>query len=506
MEDTLKGAVQGIDVPDVVALYAEGQRNAQGFSDDPRYREQLAWFETVHSIEPRAWLYSYVLEEVNRPATVDPSIDPPTDRNATNDQGYQIRYLVDLWANYDSSKAAKFRDVASPAGTMAQRAVLEGRLMSEPEIYTDRWGTWLSAFVPIRDEDGQIVGGLGLDIEANYVFEVQQAIRNRVLLSFSITYGVLFVLIYILSGVLTRHLAEFTNSAERIGIGNYDLPLSLMKKSLFPDEMDRLAQVFQTMVENIRTREQIIRESKRIEDEIRHALQEEKEINELKSRFVSMVSHELRTPLTIIRTSTELLEQYGQQISEEKKQQYFQRVHTAVRNMTQMLEDVLTFGRAEAGRLDFHPVSINLETFCCEILEEIRMDVGHNYTVVFNSRGSCAKTYLDPVLTRSILTNLLSNAIKYSPKGSNVELNLSCQNGFATIEIRDYGIGIPAEDQARLFELFHRASNTSTIRGTGIGLAIVKQCVAHHQGKIWFKSVEGKGTTFIIQLPISDSP
>lgn len=382
-------------------------------------------------------------------------------------------------------------------------AVLRGELVEEQEIYTDRWGSWMSAFAPLRDENGEVVAGLGLDIEADYVFQVQEAIRNRVLISFSITYGVLFVLIYVLSGILTRHLTELTESAERIGKGSYvSLPLS--KQGMFPDELDRLAQVFQTMVDNIRTREQIIKESKRIEDEIRHALKEEKEINELKSRFVSMVSHEMRTPLTIIRTSTELIEKYGHLASEERKQEYFHRIRAAISHMTQMLEDVLTFGKAEAGKLEFRPTYLDLDHFCREIVEEMRLGVGIGYVLTFESQGICQGTYFDPALLRSILTNLLSNAIKYSPKGSTVEFRVFCPDEFAVFEIQDHGIGIPREDQPRLFELFHRASNASTIRGTGLGLAIVKQCVAHHNGQVRFKSQEGEGTIFMVKLPVRE--
>lgn len=496
MRATLIGAVEGTDVDELMALYEEGERNSDGFSDDPRYLNQLEWFRTVQSIKPQAWLYSYVIDRTGEGRSVGES-------NATPGR-YEIIYLVDMWASEDPDKAARFLEGGLP-GVSPRQAVLDGRIIEEEDIYTDKWGSWLSAFAPLKDADGNVVAGLGLDIEADYVFQVQKAIRNRVLVSFSITYGVLFILIYALSGVLTRNLERFTKSAEQIGTGNYGLQLSRSQPRYFPDEMDRLAEVLQTMVESIRTRENIIRESKRIEDEIRHALQEEKEINELKSRFVSMVSHELRTPLTIIRTSTELLEKYGHLAPEAKKQEYYHRIRAAITNMTQLLEDVLTFGKAEAGRLEFNPTEVNLEHFCREIVEEIRMGPGINHTIEFDYSPyyQHQRVYLDPALMRSILTNLLSNAVKYSHSGSTVHLRLECQHDDALLEISDEGIGIPKEDQPRLFELFHRATNVSTIRGTGLGLAIVKQCVAHHKGQVRFKSQEGIGTTFTVQLPIA---
>ncbi len=494
MEATLIGAVEGTDVDELMELYEVGERNSEGFSDDPRYQNQLEWFETVQSIEPQAWLYSYVIGRTGERRRIGES--------EASSRGYEIVYLVDLWVSENPDKAARFLE-PERSGVSPRQAVLENRIVEEEEIYTDKWGTWLSAFAPLRNSEGEVVAGLGLDIEADYVFQVQQAIRNRVLVSFGITYGVLFILIYVLSGILTRNLEEFTQSAEQIGAGNYGLQLSRSQPRHFPDEMDRLAEVLQTMVESIRTRETIIRESKRIEDEIRHALQEEKEINELKSRFVSMVSHELRTPLTIIRTSTELLEKYGHMAPEAKKQEYYHRIRAAITNMTQLLEDVLTFGKAEAGRLEFNPAEVNLEHFCREIVEEMRMGPGIDHIIKFDYSSHCQGAYLDPALMRSILTNLLSNAIKYSHSGSTVHLRLNCQHDDALIEISDEGIGIPKEDQPRLFELFHRATNVSTIRGTGLGLAIVKQCVAHHKGQVRFKSEEGKGTTFTVQLPIA---
>jgi signal transduction histidine kinase len=515
IEDTLVGTAARIDVDELIALYEDDTQSTQDIRTDPRYLNQLDWFQTVHQIEPSVWLYSYLLVKLEREPEENELLirdrftsAMPLAPDAERTTPWGLIYLVDLWAPYDASKAAEFRELSVPAGTAARQALFQDQIVHEAKIYTDDWGAWMSAFIPLRDSNGDIVAGLGIDIEANYVFEVQQAIRNRVLASFTITYGVLFTLIYVLSGVLTRHLTDLTESAEQISAGNYRMPLPLFasQDTLFPDEMHRLAQVFQIMVESIRTREQTIRESKLIEDEIRHELQEEKEMSELKSRFVSMVSHELRTPLTIIRTSTELLEKYSTSISAEKRQLYFQRVHTAVSQMTQMLEDVLTFGKTEAGQLKFHPVELNLDTFCREIVEEIRSGIGIHHTIVFSSQSECTAVPIDPALMRAVLTNLLSNAVKYSPQNSPVDFSLSCDAEWAKIQVRDRGIGIPIRDQPRLFELFHRASNTSTIRGTGIGLSIVKQCVARHGGQIAFTSQEGKGTTFTVHIPLTPSP
>ncbi|MEB3211384.1 MAG: HAMP domain-containing sensor histidine kinase [Leptolyngbyaceae bacterium] len=515
---TLEGAVEGVDAEELIELYEEGEPNGEGFSDDPRYLNQLAWFETVKSIEPRAWLYSYVvgLPEDNRRIG-----ESPVSKNSK-----ETIYLVDLWASYDPSKAVRFLEPDFTSSRSLQ--VMEyGYPVEEPRIYTDDWGTWLSAFAPIKDDAGNTVAILGLDIEADYVFKLQDRIRNRVLISFIITYGILFVLIYVLSGILTRNLTKLTQSAELIAAGDYNQSLNFPKEinrsksshrlSSSPsetsasiqriqaglrDEMNILAQAFETMVDSIRLREHQIREGKKIEDEMRQALQVERELNELKSKFVSIVSHEFRTPLTVLRTSVELLEKYGHLATEEKKQTYFQRIRSAITNMTQLLEDVLVVGRAEAGKLDFKPCQIELKPFCAEIVEEIQHGLGISHRILFHYESEVVEAQLDPNLLRSILTNLLSNAVKYSEKGSQIDFSIKQEESNLLFVVADQGIGIPKDDQPHLFQLFHRASNVDTIRGTGLGLAIVQQCVTRHRGHVKFESHENVGTTFYVRLPI----
>lgn len=496
IRSTLSGALAGVNADELMALYATGQANSEGFSDDPRYLSQLAWFETVHKIEPRAWLYSYAIGPSNTNRRIgQPAVQPDE---------LEIVYLVDLWSRYDPAKAAKFLESDAPGG-VARRVFNQGNL-EESKLYSDKWGTWISAFAPLKDRTGKVVAVLGLDIDAGYVRQLQQAIRGRMILSFVVTYSIFFVLIYLLSGILTRHLAELTHSAKQIGVGNYVLDVSSAQNVRFPDEMTTLANVFAGMVESIRIREQMIREGQQAEDEMRLALAEEKEVNELKSRFVSMVSHELRTPLTVIRTSLELLDRYGHVASAEQQQKYFQRSRMAIAAMNQLIEDVLVLGKAEAGKIEFNPLAVDLSLFCKDLVEEMRMGLEHHHLIAFNISGTCGVAYLDPKLLRSILTNLIANALKYSPARTPVEFDVSCQGTIAMFQVRDQGIGIPEADQPRLFELFHRASNVNTIRGTGLGLAIVQQCVAQLQGEISFNSVEGVGTTFTVRIPLNPQP
>ncbi|NET10077.1 MAG: HAMP domain-containing histidine kinase, partial [Symploca sp. SIO2B6] len=531
LRSTLEGAAAGVDVEELMTLYREGEKNeVTGFSDDPRYQRQLDWFTTVQNIEPRAWLYSFV---VTGPQELEGQ--PPLPSKTLNKvpiEQYKTVWLVDLWAANEERdvRAAEFLEETQTSSTSVL-VKYQQKLIEEENVYQDEWGTWLSAFAPLTDESGQVVAILGLDIEAAYVFELQDTIRERVLMSFIITYGILFVLIYVLSGILTKNLTDLTHSAERIGVGDYrqsvdylarlhhsnnpspSFPIALISaiRKYLRDEMSILAQAFEVMIAGIQTREQMIREGKAKEDKMRRDLEVATELNALKSRFVSIVSHEFRTPLTVLRTSTELLEHYGHKARDEQKKSYYQRIRAAISNMTQLLEDVLVVGQSDAGKLEFKPIPIDLKQFCHQLCEDMQHSVGLNHTIhltYHTYQTPLAQTLeqplvsLDPNLLRPILSNLLSNAIKYSDANTTVNVSAACYDSYIVLEVTDAGIGIPADDQPHLFELFHRASNVDTIRGTGLGLAIVKQCCDRHHGTIRFTSEENEGTTFTVKLPI----
>jgi signal transduction histidine kinase len=263
------------------------------------------------------------------------------------------------------------------------------------------------------------------------------------------------------------------------------------------------------------------------ESMIEAALKKEKEINELKSRFVSVVSHEFRNPLNAILFSTELLHRYNTKISEEKRETYLQRIHSAVKRMNELLNDVLMIGETESGKLQFSPNSIDLVQFCQELVEEFNLGINHRCSIVFAHRNDRSKfsdrhalhsvpysnssltiadhslSVLDERLLRHILTNLLSNAIKYSPSGETVDFDLAFSQETAIFKIRDRGIGIPETDQTNLFQAFQRGSNVKTIPGTGLGLSIVKQCVDLHGGTIAVESLVDRGTLFTVTLPLN---
>lgn len=239
-------------------------------------------------------------------------------------------------------------------------------------------------------------------------------------------------------------------------------------------------------------------------EEMRRALERERELSDLRLRFFSMASHEFRTPLSTILMSAQVLESSVDHWSVEKCLRNVRRISAAAKNMTQLLNDILMINRAETGRLEFHPQFLDLEQFCQHLLDEIQPTTGTEHTLNFSCQGECHRAYLDEKLLRSILTNLLSNAVKYSPQGGQIDLTLISESDQVTLQVRDQGIGIPVDEQPHLFEAFHRARNSGNIPGTGLGLTVVKKCVDLQGGTVEVTSEVGVGTTFKITLPMGD--
>lgn len=231
--------------------------------------------------------------------------------------------------------------------------------------------------------------------------------------------------------------------------------------------------------------------------------QEALELSYRKSEYLSMATHEFRTPLCTIKYSAILLQDYGNQWTEDKKQQHLQRIQSAADDMNQLLEDVLTLGQAESGKLEFNPAPLDVVSFCQNQVEAFQWNAGDQYTLTFTSFGDRTTACLDEKLLWHLLNNLLSNAIKYSPEGGEVSLTVSCTPSSICLQVKDQGIGIPPEAQKRLFEPFQRAANVGEIPGTGLGLAIAKRSVELHGGQITVESQVGRGTTFTVTLPLN---
>lgn len=241
---------------------------------------------------------------------------------------------------------------------------------------------------------------------------------------------------------------------------------------------------------------------KEAEAKMQSALAKERELSQLKSNFVSLVSHEFRTPLEIIMSSTDNLDRYHDRLPPEKRQQLLHAINGAVRRMAGMMEEVLVLGRLETDRVTFKPAALELPNLCRRICDEIESATNRRCTIELRVDSLPENAVGDESLLRHIFTNLLSNAVKYSQPGQTVEFSISRENDRALCRVVDHGCGIPEADRKRLFQAFHRGSNVEQIAGTGLGLLIVQRCVELHGGEIKFESVEKKGTTFTVTLPL----
>ena len=227
------------------------------------------------------------------------------------------------------------------------------------------------------------------------------------------------------------------------------------------------------------------------------------ELNQFKSEFVSMLSHDIRNPLNTILLAAGLLQNQDERLTKEKKLNHLQMIRSAIKNMAQLLDEVTFIGKADSGRLGFEVICLDLEAFCRQMVDEVRLIANDKHlTLVFASFGQLDEALWDESLLRHILGNLLSNAIKYSLPGGMVRFELIGQEKAVIFRVQDWGIGIPQENQKRLFQPFRRADNVGNIPGTGLGLAIAKKCVDAHGGEIVVNSQVGVGTTFTVTLPL----
>ncbi len=234
------------------------------------------------------------------------------------------------------------------------------------------------------------------------------------------------------------------------------------------------------------------------ERNVREALEKEKELHALKSRFVAMASHEFRTPLSTIMSSVDLIARYTE--GNDKVEKHVSRIRGKVREMTAMLNEFLSLERIEQGQVSNQPVVIDIVHLGIELIEELRALTKSGQTIGYDHEGIERCVTLDRQMLGNVITNLVTNAVKYSPEGRPITLHTAIAEGRLYITVHDEGIGIPAVDQQHLFERFFRGGNATTIQGTGLGLNLVKRYLDLMGGSVRFVSTEGD-TTFSVELP-----
>lgn len=238
-------------------------------------------------------------------------------------------------------------------------------------------------------------------------------------------------------------------------------------------------------------------------EEVQKALEKERELSELKSRFISIASHEFRTPLTTISTSATLISKYADEKGQKRRLKHVDRIKASVKHLTNILNDFLSLSKLEEGHVKAQPEQFNLKQFILDVREEMQTVAKSNQIIKHTHLGEEQNAYLDQKLLHGILINLLSNAIKYSNSDQTIYLLTSISTTQVKISVRDEGMGIPESEKKQLFTRFFRASNASNIQGTGLGLNIVKRYVDLMKGRIECKSELEKGTTFTLYFDVS---
>ncbi|GJM32871.1 MAG: PAS domain-containing sensor histidine kinase [Saprospiraceae bacterium] len=299
----------------------------------------------------------------------------------------------------------------------------------------------------------------------------------------------------IFTGII-HNLSDVKKAEAKIRKLNQELERKVTERT------DELAETVNKLLTTNQQLEHEVKERKSAEMALRKSLEREKELNELKSRFVSTASHEFRTPLSSILSSAEIINEYKTEEQQPKREKHINRIKSSVKTMTEILNDFLSLSKFEEGKVKQQPVEFLLKDFCVEVQDEIQglLKPDQNITHYIEEDRI---VFLDKRFLKNVLFNLLSNAIKYSKAGKEIRCLIKIIDNHLVIEVADQGIGMSEEDQKHIFSRFFRASNVENIQGTGLGLNIVQEYVDLMHGTIDFESKLGVGTTFKVSIPLN---
>ncbi len=368
-------------------------------------------------------------------------------------------------------------------------------------------GSAVRLYMPIK-YDNLTVGHLYLALSASEFMDSLHTLKISTYLIGIIFVAFFLLVIKLLSNYITRPIKEFIKVIDHISIGNLNERIEFSAT----DEFGKLSQAFNDMLERLELVQEDLHNEidvRRItEDQLRDAQEEmaqallyEKDLNLMKSNFVTTVSHEYRTPLTVIMSSTYLLQKFHERGMAEGFDKQLQQIQTAVNSMIKLLDDVLVINRNDLTRHAVRFSTLEVIDFCKNISQRVKDSDKHHHTFEFLAEQPSLYFKTDPNLLSGIVNGLLSNAVKYSPPDTNITIAVIEIGNFLVIEIKDKGLGIPEKDLPHIYESFYRGSNIISAEGNGLGLTIIKRYVDLLQGKIVVDSKVGEGTTISIHIP-----
>lgn len=272
---------------------------------------------------------------------------------------------------------------------------------------------------------------------------------------------------------------------------------------LYASELEKKVQLRTEALNNmVGELEREVQERKKAVEETRKALEKERELNDLKSKFVSLASHEFRTPLSTVMSSASLISQYKEKGELDKIDKHVIRIKSSVGHLTNILNDFLSLGKLEEGKMALQAEWINLPQFLHEVEEELKPSLKSSQHIILQCAKDAPAIFTDIRILRNVIFNLISNASKYSDENKLITITCEHDSEEISIHVTDQGIGIPEEESKHIFERFFRATNAANIQGTGLGLNIVKRYAELLRGRMSFKSQYGNGSTFTITIPI----
>ncbi len=311
--------------------------------------------------------------------------------------------------------------------------------------------------------------------------------------------GEIFPLRLAVSEVILNDRVIFTGVVHDLSdLKEVELELKKTNENL-EDIVEKRTNELETVVNKLLSTNKQLEKS---QNELKKALDKEKELNELKSRFVSMASHEFRTPLSTVMSSASIISKYRKEEEDPKRIKHVDRIKSAVNNLTGILNDFLSLSKLEENKVDLKLDLIDFNQLCELTSDELKSILKSGQKIDHQCVGKVKLVRTDERILKNILFNLMSNAIKYSPENATIYCVTSFEHNHLKIEIKDEGIGIPKNEQKHLFDRFFRASNVENIQGTGLGLNIVKRYIDLLNGRISFTSEEGEGSCFVIEIPI----